>query len=199
VGGLQDNRNAQARLGKKVGGAKLIKKINIQVIARAALIAALYFVLTSFLPAISYGPIQVRISEALTLLPALMPISATLGLFIGCFLANLYGMVISITGIYDVIFGSLATLIAAIITTKIKKRAFLPLPTIIVNAIVVSSYIWYYFINSLKIEWLKNLNPILRYLFTVLSIGTGEAIATYILGLPLFIAIEKQLRGKKLI
>jgi len=97
-------------LGKKVGGAKLIKKINIQVIARAALIAALYFVLTSFLPAISYGPIQVRISEALTLLPALMPISATLGLFIGCFLANLYGMVISITGIYDVIFGSLATL-----------------------------------------------------------------------------------------
>lgn len=199
MGGLQDNRNAQARLGKKVGGAKLIKKINIQVIARAALIAALYFVLTSFLPAISYGPIQVRISEALTLLPALMPISATLGLFIGCFLANLYGMVISITGIYDVIFGSLATLIAAIITTKIKKRAFLPLPTIIVNAIVVSSYIWYYFINSLKIEWLKNLNPILRYLFTVLSIGTGEAIATYILGLPLFIAIEKQLRGKKLI
>ncbi|ABP67613.1 protein of unknown function DUF988 [Caldicellulosiruptor saccharolyticus DSM 8903] len=177
----------------------MIKKINIQVIARAALIAALYFVLTSFLPAISYGPIQVRISEALTLLPALMPISATLGLFIGCFLANLYGMVISITGIYDVIFGSLATLIAAIITTKIKKRAFLPLPTIIVNAIVVSSYIWYYFINSLKIEWLKNLNPILRYLFTVLSIGTGEAIATYILGLPLFIAIEKQLRGKKLI
>lgn len=177
----------------------MIKKINVQVIARTGLIAALYFILTSFLPAISYGPIQVRISEALALFPALMPVSATLGLFIGCFLANLYGMAMNITGIYDVIFGSLATLVAAIITTKIKKKVFLPLPTIIINAIVVSSYIWYYFVNSLKIEWLKNLNPILRYLFTVFSIGAGEAIATYIIGLPLFIAVEKQLRGKKLI
>ncbi|WAM30491.1 QueT transporter family protein [Caldicellulosiruptor naganoensis] len=175
-----------------------MKKLNLQVIARSGLIAALYFVLTSFLPAISYGPIQVRISEALTLLPALMPVSATVGLFIGCFLANLYGMMINITGIYDVIFGSLATLVAAIITTKIRKKILLPLPTIIVNAVVVSSYIWYYFIDSLKIEWLKHLNPVLRYLFTMLSIGTGEAIATYVLGLPLFVAIEKQLKGKRL-
>ncbi len=177
------------------------KKIEIdsRVIARAALIAALYFVLTAFLPAISYGPLQIRISEALTLLPAMMPISATIGLFVGCFLANLYGMVVSITGIYDVIFGSLATLAAALLTTRIKKKPFLPLPTVIVNAVVVSSYIWQYFIDSLKIEWLKNLSPIVRYLFTVISIGMGEAIATYFLGLPLFIELEKQLNGKKLL
>lgn len=114
-------------------------KIDNKVIARAALIAALYFVLTAFLPAISYGPVQIRISEALTLLPALMPVSATLGLFAGCLLANLYGMAMSITGIYDVIFGSLATLVAALLTTRIKKKPFLPLPTIIVNAVVVSA------------------------------------------------------------
>lgn len=174
-------------------------KIDNKVIARAALIAALYFVLTAFLPAISYGPVQIRISEALTLLPALMPVSATLGLFAGCLLANLYGMAMSITGIYDVIFGSLATLVAALLTTRIKKKPFLPLPTIIVNAVVVSAYIWQYFIGSLKIEWLKNLSPIIRYLFTIVSIGMGEAIATYFLGLPLFLALEKQLKGKKLL
>ena len=174
-------------------------KIDNKVIARAALIAALYFVLTAFLPAISYGPVQIRISEALTLLPALMPVSATLGLFAGCLLANLYGMAMSITGIYDVIFGSLATLVAALLTTRIKKKPFLPLPTIIVNAVVVSAYIWQYFIGSLKIEWLKNLSPTMRYLFTIVSIGMGEAIATYFLGLPLFLALEKQLEGKKLL
>ncbi|WAM34825.1 QueT transporter family protein [Caldicellulosiruptor morganii] len=176
-----------------------MKKMSLQVVARSGIIAALYFILTSFLPAISYGPVQVRVSEALTLLPALMPVSATAGLFVGCFLANLYGMMISVTGIYDVIFGSLATLVAAIITTRIRKKILLPLPTIVVNAVVVSAYIWYYFIDNLKIEWLSHLNPFLRYLFTVISIGTGEAIATYALGLPLFIAIEKQLKGKKLI
>lgn len=171
----------------------------VAIIARAAIIAALYFVLTSFLPAISYGPIQVRIAEALTLLPALMPVSATIGLFVGCFLANFYGMMMSITGIYDVVFGSLSTLIAALITTRIKKKAFLPLPAIVVNAIVVSSYIWHYFINDLKIEWLKEIHPIFRYLFTVASIGAGEAIVTYLLGIPLFIAVEKQLKGRRLV
>lgn len=177
------------------------KKIEIdnKVIARAALIAALYFVLTAFLPAMSYGPLQIRISEALTLLPALMPVSATLGLFAGCLIANLYGMTMSITGIYDVVFGSLATLVAALLTTRIKKKPFLPLPTIIVNAVVVSAYIWQYFIGSLKIEWLKNLSPVIRYLITVVSIGMGEAIATYFLGLPLFLALEKQLKDKKLL
>lgn len=174
-------------------------KIDNKVIARAALIASLYFVLTAFVPAVSYGPLQIRISEALTLLPALMPVSATAGLFIGCFLANLYGMMLSITGIYDVVFGSLATLIAALLTTKIKRRLFLPVPTITVNAVVVSLYIWQYFADSLKVEWLKSLNPILRYLFTVTSIGVGEAVVTYVLGLPLFYALEKQLKGKKLV
>uniref|UniRef100_A0A7C5Z4X7 QueT transporter family protein n=1 Tax=Caldicellulosiruptor owensensis TaxID=55205 RepID=A0A7C5Z4X7_9FIRM len=188
-------------MGRQGKGNKVNKKIEIdnKVIARAALIAALYFVLTAFLPAMSYGPLQIRISEALTLLPALMPVSATLGLFAGCLIANLYGMTMSITGIYDVVFGSLATLVAALLTTRIKKKPFLPLPTIIVNAVVVSAYIWQYFIGSLKIEWLKNLSPVIRYLITVVSIGMGEAIATYFLGLPLFLALEKQLKDKKLL
>lgn len=99
-------------------------KIDSKVIARAALIAALYFVLTAFLPAISYGPLQIRISEALTLLPALMPVSATIGLFVGCFLANLYGMVVSITGIYDVIFGFSCNTNSCAAYNQNKEKAF---------------------------------------------------------------------------
>lgn len=173
-----------------------MKNLRVNIIARSAIISSVYFVLTAFLPAISYGPIQVRVSEALALLPALMPISATIGLFLGCLLANFYGMFMSITGIYDVIFGSLATLIAAILTTKIKKIWLLPFPSIVVNALVVSAYIWQYFIDVFKVEWIKRIHPFIRYLITALSIGAGEAISTIFIGIPIYIAIEKYIKIK---
>ncbi len=82
----------------------------------SAVIAAIYTVLTLLLAPISYGQIQVRVSESLTLLPFLSSYSVW-GVFLGCIISNLIGG----NGIIDVVFGSLATLIAAILTYYIGK------------------------------------------------------------------------------
>ena len=138
-------------------------------IAQSAIIAALYAALTIVLAPISYGPIQVRISEMLTVLPFLAP-SAIVGLPIGCIVANIYGGL----GIYDIVFGSLCTLIAAVLTYflgKIKKPILAPLPPVVVNAFGVSLYLHFLFK--------------MPYFLTVSYIALGETIACYVLGYPL--------------
>ena len=86
-------------------------------LTRAALIAALYFLLTLIFQPISFGAVQFRIAEALMILPLVMP-DAVLGLFAGCLLANLLG-----GGIwFDVVLGSLATLLAAIFARRLRSR-----------------------------------------------------------------------------
>ena len=85
----------------------------------SAVIAALYAALTLLLAPISYGPIQLRLSEALTLLPIVLP-QAVPGLFVGCLIANLYTGMLT-----DIIFGSLATLLAAIGTYLLRKKPIL--------------------------------------------------------------------------
>lgn len=99
----------------------------------SAVIAALYAALTLLLPAISYGELQCRVSEALTVLPMLFP-QAVPGLFIGCLVANL----LSPVGIVDIIFGSLATLIAAVGTWKLRKYPLLAAACpVLANGIIV--------------------------------------------------------------
>ena len=103
-------------------------------LVRGALIAAIYAVLCAALAPISYGEVQFRISEALTILPLLMP-EAVPGLFVGCLIANLIGG----AGILDIVFGSLATLIAGLLTYAMRK---LPawvalLPVVVINGLVV--------------------------------------------------------------
>ena len=85
----------------------------------SAVIGALYAALTLLLAPISYGPIQLRLSEALTLLPILLP-QAVPGLFVGCLIANLYTGMLT-----DIIFGSLATLLAAVGTYLLRKKPLL--------------------------------------------------------------------------
>ena len=85
----------------------------------SAVIGALYAALTLLLAPISYGPIQLRLSEALTLLPMLLP-QAVPGLFVGCLIANLYTGMLT-----DIIFGSLATLLAAVGTYLLRKKPLL--------------------------------------------------------------------------
>ena len=104
-------------------------------IVQAAMIAAVYVVLTYFISAfnLASGAIQVRISEALTILPYFTP-AAIPGLSIGCLLANL------LTGaaIYDVVFGSLATLLGAIGTYLLRKHKFLcTLPPVVANMLII--------------------------------------------------------------
>ena len=150
----------------------------------SAFIGSAYAVLTIMLIPFSYGQIQVRISEALTLLPYFSSFSIP-GLFIGCLIANLVGGY----GLPDIIFGSLATLTAAILTyyigkSNIKYKKYLaPLPPVVINAVVV----------GLILKFTLNL-PLIVSMFWV---GLGEAISCYIFGLILVSVIEKNTKLKK--
>ena len=146
--------------------------IKLNFLVRVAMIAAIYVVLNIVFAPISYGPIQVRIAEALVVLPFIDP-SAIIGLFLGCILANLYGGL----GMVDIIGGSLCTLVAAYLTYKVKNPKLAPLPPVLINAFGVSIYLHLLFD--------------LPYWITVLYIGIGEVIACYILGYPLLILLIK--------
>lgn len=141
-------------------------------IARAAVIAAIYGLVTYALKPISYGPIQIRVSEALVLLP-LLEDSAVLGLFIGCMLANILGGL----GVWDIYLGSLITLLAAYLTSKMPSPILGAIPPIVLNAVGVSYYI------SVLYK--------LPYGLTAMYIGIGEFLAVAGIGIPLFYAIRR--------
>ncbi len=174
-------------------------------IARAGIIAALYIALTYLTYSFAYGEIQVRVSEALTVLPYIFP-EAVWGVTIGCLIANIG----SPFGPIDMVFGTSFTLIAAIITYwfgKTKKPAFLAaVPPVIVNAFGVSFYVTSLLglLNKngeLTIGKGQTFSYVFRhfalkpYLIGALWIGTGEAIATFALGLPLLYFFLRK-RGK---
>lgn len=96
-----------------------MKRIPVKKIAYSAVVAAMYFALTLLLQPISFGPIQFRLSEALVMLPYIMP-ESILGITIGCAAANAF----STFPVYDVIFGSLATLIAGYLRQRLKTPGF---------------------------------------------------------------------------
>lgn len=151
-----------------------MKKDNLTFTAQAAAIAAIYVVLTLIFAPISYGPIQVRISEALTVLPFFTP-AAVPGLFVGCLLANIFGGAI----LPDILFGSLATLIGAVGSYLLRKKKFLvPLPPVIANAAVV----------PLVLKYAYGVTDV--YLFLVLTITCGELISCYGGGLILMAALN---------
>ena len=111
-----------------------MKNKSVLFMAQAAMIAAIYVVLTIVFAPFSFGEVQVRIAEALTILPVFTP-AAIPGLFIGCLIGNILGGAL----LPDIIFGSLATLIGALFTYLLRKRSkFLaPLPPILANIVVV--------------------------------------------------------------
>ena len=140
---------------------------------RCAAIAALYFCLTTVLAPISYGVVQFRLSEALTLLPFLYS-EATIGLAIGCGLAN----ITSPFGILDIIVGAVVTGVAGYLTSKIKNIWLAPLPPILLNAIF------------LPIVWSIVGNPQI-YIINFLSLLLSQSVVTYALGVPLTKALKK--------
>lgn len=158
---------------------KLLNKdlFNTKSLVKAALIGSVYYVLVVIFAPISYGPVQIRIAESLTVLPYIWP-EAVPGLFIGCILANMIGGF----GIIDVVFGSLATLIAAIITRKMPNLFLAALPPVIVNMIIVGSYL------SLLLD--------LPLVPTFLYIAVGQAGACFAVGIPLIWMIQKHLDKK---
>lgn len=102
----------------------------------SAMIAALYGALTIALAPISFGPVQFRVAEAMTLLPFFIP-EAIPGLFVGCFLSNIIGGL----GILDIVLGSAATLLAAALTYKMPSLRLAAVPPVIVNALIVGGYL----------------------------------------------------------
>lgn len=146
-------------------------------IAHASIIAALYIVLTyiAALFGLSGGVIQIRFSEALTVLPAFTP-AAVPGLFIGCLLSNIFSGGV----IWDVIFGSLATLFGAIGTYSLKRyKCLAPIPPIIANTLIVPFVLRYAYGAPGSIKYFA------------LTVGVGELISCGILGLLLTNALKK--------
>ena len=156
-----------------------MKSAKTQFIAQAAMIAALYVVLTFVANAfgLASGAVQVRISEALTILPLFTP-AAIPGLFAGCVLANI------LTGcaLWDIIFGSIATLIGAVGTYLLKKHHYLlaPVPPILANTIIVPFVLQYVYEAPGGIP------------FLMLTVGAGELISCGILGILLYHALTPQ-------
>lgn len=144
-------------------------------ITQAALIAAVYVVLVYIFKPISFSYIQVRIAEALTILPYFTP-AAIPGVSIGCLLANL------LTGadILDILFGTLATLLGAAGSYILRRQKFLvPLPPILANAVIIPWILRYAYAVPLSIP------------FMVLTVGAGEVISCGVLGLILLFVLNK--------
>lgn len=152
------------------------KSLNLSLLVQAAMIAALYVVLTFIANALGLASqaIQVRFSEALTILPYFTP-AAIPGLFIGCLLSNL------LTGcaVPDIIFGSIATLIGALLTYKLRKFKWLaPVPPIAANAVIVPFVLLYAY--GVKPLWLS-----------FITVTIGEIISCGVLGMLLLFTLNK--------
>ena len=148
------------------------KLLTTRSVCLSAMIAALYAALTLLLAPISYGAIQCRISEAMTLLPILLP-QAIPGLVIGCLVANL----LSPVAIWDVIFGTLATLIAALGTYRLRRKPLLAaLCPVVANGVIVGVMLAVFYALPL---WM-----------TMLEVAVGEAVAVA-LGFILLAALRR--------
>nr|WP_253273280.1 QueT transporter family protein [Olsenella sp. oral taxon 807] len=172
-----------------------------QRVSRIASIAALYAATTLvcllFLGSLAWGPIQFRLSEALCVLALLSP-DAVPGLALGCAVANIANIAVSGTGMLgmlDVVFGSLATLVGAWCTWRLRRHPRLAvLGPVVANALIVPAYlplmlkgIGFYTIPFTSIS--LDDSYALMYLFGLLATGIGEAVVLYVLGLPLWRAL----------
>ena len=165
------------------------EKISSRHIAVCAMIAAVYTVLCLATPLLSYGMIQVRVAEALTLLPVLSPV-AIWGVTLGCAVSNFVGWITGANPIggIDTVVGTSATLIAGIITYRLRDvRAWgLPIASamapVVVNAIIIG--------GQLSIVFAGSLHPVI-FLTNALWVAVGQMIACVALGLPLLKAIER--------
>lgn len=157
-------------------------KFTAKSLVRAAMIAALYAALTLLFQPISYGPVQFRVSEALTILPVLT-IDAVPGLFVGCLLANLLGGALW----YDVVFGSIATLLAALCTRKLREKPVLAAAMpVIFNGLIVGPVVYF--------AWSKAPDAAFSLPLMLMDMGTvalGEAVICFVLGLLLLGALKK--------
>ena len=159
------------------------KKLSVRRLVRCAVIAAVYVVVCLVLAPFSYGAVQVRVAEALCLLP-IFGAEYIVGVTLGCFLANLIG-----STVIDVVFGTLATLLACLVTYKLRnvriKGLAIPasLPPVVFNMIIVGAFeITVFFSDGAPTAALAAFNAV--------TVGIGEIISCTVLGVALVKLIE---------
>jgi len=161
------------------------RRKKIDYLITGALIAAAYAGLTYLSNAfgLAYGPIQLRVSEVLTLLPIFTP-AAIPGLTIGCFIANIGSF-----NAADMLFGTAATLAAAILTYFLKDIKIKNLPLlsmfmpVIINAVVIGFEISLFFLPEGYTFW--------GFIISGLEVGLGELIVCYVFGIPFYLVVKK--------
>ena len=153
---------------------------HVKSLARAGMIAAIYAALTLIFAPISFNAVQFRISEAMTVLPILLP-EAVPGLAVGCLVANILGG----AALPDVIGGTLATLIAAILTRMLRKKPVLAMASpVVINGLIVGPLVYFCY------EY-KSIFSLGALSFTVFTVALGEAVVVAILGTLLIKALPK--------
>lgn len=152
--------------------------IQLRRVIRGAIIAAVYVALCAAFPGISYGMIQFRIAEALTVLPMLY-VEAIPGLFIGCMGANIIGGY----GLWDIFGGSLVTLVAAIVTYRFRNSFIAYLSPVVLNGLLVSAYLSVIVGGAPYYAWAA-------------WILIGEAVVVFGLGMPLVKALRSLPRSE---
>ena len=160
-------------------------KLNVKFIATSAVIAAAYVAL-SFVSAafgLAFGPVQLRLSEVLCVLPVVTP-AAIPGRFVGCIISNLLSF-----SPLDILFGSLASLIAAVLTRAFRNIRFkdIPLlslfPPVIVNAVIVGTEIAVFF--------MPNEAFLPAFLINAVQVFLGQMIVCYVFGIPFYFAMKR--------
>ena len=148
---------------------------HVTTMVQAALIAAVYAILTLIFAPISYGPVQFRISEALTILPYFTS-AAIPGVTVGCLISN----ILIGSPLPDIVFGTLATLIGAVFSRMLKKYKYLVcVPPVLSNSLIIP---W-----VLKFAYgAEDMVP-----FMMLTVGAGEVLAVGVLGNILLLALER--------
>lgn len=165
-----------SKMNKEIFSMSTLKPQNTRALARGAIIAALYTALTVLLAPLSYGEVQIRFSEAFTLLPILMP-EAVPALLVGCLLSNILGG----CTIFDIVFGSLATLLAAVCTRRLRDKFWLAaLMPVLFNGVIVGAVVHFCY------------SPAIALPLCMLSVAAGEAVACLVVG-PLLISVLRRM------
>ena len=154
-------------------------KIKTRPLVFSAMIAAMYIALTLANIGYSYGGVQFRVSEALTVLPFLFP-ETIFGLFVGCLISNMFSPI----GLPDVVIGSLATLAAAFLTSKCRTKWLAPVPPIVINAIFIGMLVTLFYTPGTEAGGVA-------FAVTALQVGAGQIAVCFGLGMPLLLLLEK--------
>ncbi len=154
-----------------------MKKSSVRMVALNGILAALYAVITIATASFAYGPIQFRVADALCVLPFFAP-GTSIGLFLGCLLANLFSPVSAL----DVVIGSAATLLGCLMAGRMKQKWLVPLPTVLSNTLLVGAMLAFVYTPDSLVS---------GFLTMGMQVAVGEIAVMTALGLPLIAMLNK--------